>query len=88
MAKIVGYFENNNEEMYSEGPYVLVSGPFGQGYRIEVKGNPCPMFPPLWVYELRKLRGIPEGWQSREVLEPLVDDLNAAHNLIVSWKEN
>lgn len=87
MAKIVGYFEDNNEEMYLEGPYVLCAGPMGQGYRIEKKGAVSPILPPLWIYDLRRLRGIPEGWQPFDVLAPLVNDLNDLNFACEIWRE-
>ncbi len=84
MAKIAGYYEDNSDELYSEGPYVLTSGPCGQGFRIEKRWPKCPIMPPLWVYDLRRLWGIPEGWQPKHVLAPLVDALNWAHLLIAA----
>lgn len=85
MAKTVGYFEDNNDEMYSEGPYVLTG--FMQGYRVEKRGPKCPVLPPIWVYDLRKLLNIPDGWQPYETLAPFVDMLNWAHLLCESWKK-
>lgn len=79
MAQIVGYFEDNGPDMYSEGPYVLVAGPAGQGFRIETRGDQYPILPPLWVYDLRRLRGVSDGWQPLEILQPIVDDLNTVH---------
>ena len=82
MAQTVGYYEDNNDRMYSEGPYVLTARPGGKGFRIEKQGEGSPMLPPLWVYAMRDLRGIPSGWQSFHVLEGFVDDLNRAHSYI------
>ena len=59
MAKSVGYFQDNGEEMYSEGPYVLTRAPFGQGYRVEKRGAISPILPPLWVSYLRTLWASP-----------------------------
>ena len=79
MSRVVGYFENNNEEMYAEGPYVLCAGPLRQGFRIEKRGPTCSTLVDVWVYDYRRLMGIEEGWQPSLILAPIVDTLNWAH---------
>jgi hypothetical protein len=78
MAKTVRYFENNNDEMYSEGPYVLCAHSMSPGlYRIEMRGPDCPIIADDFAGAALRFAGLDWGWNTFEVLAPVVDKLNS-----------
>lgn len=79
MAKVQGYWHDNDDETYDEGPFVLCALLAFDDYRVEceLKGHECSTFPDMAVYKmacsffsLDLLRG------RKEVMEPVVDWLN------------
>jgi len=83
MAKVQGYFENNEVEHYSEGPWILCAHPMVMGlYRIEklTRGLTFSIGAAGEDFEkeeaaLRR-HGLEIGWHSYEKLAPVVDELN------------
>ncbi|HEY7415242.1 MAG TPA: hypothetical protein VH593_08625 [Ktedonobacteraceae bacterium] len=76
MAVKVGYFQDNYDGIYDEGPFVLVDA---FGWRIEQEGPTCPYLPDSSIYELRKLLGWTTDGKTNDttLAEKVCDELNA-----------
>lgn len=78
---MVGYFKNNYEGMYAEGPFVATRVSGGLRVEVELKEWHCPVLPDSSIYDLMKIFGIDEVSNSplcthKERVQRIVDTLN------------